>query len=158
MKTFIQWLGGTADAGGNTFLLCMPTQRIMFGVGEGAQRVCAEHSIKIAGNTSTIDQQRMEKEGESSQLTAKLSSIWLTNLDWKCMGGLPGLLCTVADAGSKGVKLFGPKGLKGAICAMRPFLIRPDFDLQINEIDHQEWIMDGDIKVKAILKERIQGE
>ena len=72
------------------------------------------------------------------------------------MGGLPGLICTVADAGSKGVKLFGPRGLKGAICAMRPFLIRPDFDLQINEIDHQEWIKDGDIKVKAILRKGVE--
>ena len=138
MHSFVQWLGGTKDAGSNGFLFCLPTQRILFKASEGTQRVCAEHGIRIAGN--------------STETSARLTSIWIDSLRWDCIGGLAGFLATVADVGTLGVKLFGPPGLHSVVCGMRPFLQRDNFDLQIHEIDSEEWITDGEIRVKPIIR------
>lgn len=165
MHTFVQWLGGAPDSGGkSSFLFCLPTQRALFGVGEGTQRVCLEHNIRLAGNSAVkkdlkgkvLSAMIPDCKGKlGGAVHAVLSSVWLKNLEWSEVGGLGGLLCTVADAGSVGVRLIGPPGLKALIVAMRPFMAREGFALQVQELlpDHAEageWIQDGDIRVLPI--------
>ena len=139
MQTQIQWLGaGALDAASHTIVYSMPTQKILFGCAEGTQRTCTEHGIRIFGTTD--------------EHHSRLSSIWLHSLRWSVLGGLAGLLSTLADAGSVGVKLFGPVGLKAVLASMRPFLVRPGFRVTVHELVTQEAIQDGNVIVRPVLR------
>ena len=58
-----------------TLVLSTDTSKYFFNVGEGSQRLCAEHRIKLM----------------------KLDTIFITECTVECMGGLPGMLLTLAD-------------------------------------------------------------
>lgn len=60
--------------------------RYLFNCGEGTQRLANEHKTKLT----------------------RLQHIFVTQNDWKCTGGLPGLSLTVQDAGVPNITLHGP--------------------------------------------------
>jgi len=69
MKSYVQVLGaGTLDGGGPAILIFFDDERYLINCGEGLQRFCGEHRIKLG----------------------KLSHIFLTGLSWDCVGGIPG--------------------------------------------------------------------
>ncbi|KAJ3215714.1 Zinc phosphodiesterase ELAC protein 2 [Dinochytrium kinnereticum] len=105
MKWFIQILGAATHDSRPSVIVHFDSQRYLFNCGEGSQRLCNDQKVRLA----------------------KLRSIFLTRLSWDCLGGLPGMMLTVADAGSKQLRILGPAGLAHAMAGMRQFLFRPSF-------------------------------
>ncbi|XP_052183390.1 tRNase Z TRZ3, mitochondrial [Diospyros lotus] len=83
-------------------LLFFDRQRFIFNAGEGLQRFCTEHKIKLS----------------------KIDHIFLSRVCSETAGGLPGLLLTLAGMGDDGmsVNVWGPSDLKYLIDAMRSFI------------------------------------
>ncbi|XP_023642790.1 tRNAse Z TRZ4, mitochondrial isoform X2 [Capsella rubella] len=85
-------------------LLFFDKQRFIFNAGEGLQRFCTEHKIKLS----------------------KVDHIFLSRVCSETAGGLPGLLLTLAGIGEEGlsVNVWGPSDLKYLVDAMRSFIPR----------------------------------
>ncbi|KAL7162496.1 hypothetical protein ACSBR2_042899 [Camellia fascicularis] len=83
-------------------LLFFDKQRFIFNAGEGLQRFCTEHKIKLS----------------------KIDYIFLSRVCSETAGGLPGLLLTLAGMGEEGmsVNVWGPSDLKYLVDAMRLFI------------------------------------
>lgn len=129
----MQVLGaGSRECASHSLYYFLEQHRILFNVSEGLQRLATQHRLKIAPN--------------------KMSAVFLTRLDWECFGGLPGLILTMGDTaklfnseeGSTGgasiLRIIGPRHLKHAVAAMRPFLHRRDFAVEVEEL-----CVDGEI-------------
>uniref|UniRef100_K3WT74 ribonuclease Z n=1 Tax=Globisporangium ultimum (strain ATCC 200006 / CBS 805.95 / DAOM BR144) TaxID=431595 RepID=K3WT74_GLOUD len=95
-----------------SLLLSTETQRFLFNVGDGTQRMCMEHHVRLA----------------------KLKHVFLTELRTHCVGGLPGMILTVSDTGKDALQIYGPPGTQRYIHATRHFLFRPNFGLQANDL------------------------
>lgn len=82
-------------------LLFFDNFRVIFNAGEGLQRFCAEHKIKLS----------------------KIDYICLSRVCSETIGGLPGLLLTLAGIGEGlSVNLRGPSDLKLLVAAMKSFV------------------------------------
>ncbi|KAL3664635.1 hypothetical protein V7S43_010384 [Phytophthora oleae] len=95
-----------------SLLLSTETKRFLFNVGDGTQRLCMEHHVRLA----------------------KLQQVFLTELRSHTVGGLPGMVLTVSDTGKPGINVNGPPGTKKYLKATRHFLYRPDFKLEATEV------------------------
>lgn len=98
-----------------SILLHFDQKSYLFNCGEGTQRFCIQHKIKLG----------------------KISNVFFTRLSYNAMGGLPGLMLTLESVNSlqsesKTVSLFGPKGIKGFLSAIRPFTHRSYNSLELN--------------------------
>ncbi|KAL4146207.1 hypothetical protein PRNP1_012077 [Phytophthora ramorum] len=93
-------------------LLSTETRRFLFNVGDGTQRLCMEHHVRLA----------------------KLEQVFLTELRSHAVGGLPGMVLTVSDTGKPGLHVHGPPGTKKYLKATRHFLYRPEFKLEASEV------------------------
>ena len=84
--------GGTWDLGAPGLLLTCERNQVcsyLINCSEGTQRFCFEHKLRVAG---------------------KLRRVLLTRLTWDAVGGLPGLLLTMSDAGHAGsLHVHGPR-------------------------------------------------
>lgn len=89
------------------------TQRFLFESGEGTQRLCLEHKVKLA----------------------RLNTIFITQLCPSRITGLPGLMLTTADIGKASLNIVGPIGIKKVWDTTRYFYYRPNFLLNIIESD-----------------------
>ncbi|XP_058180821.1 tRNase Z TRZ3, mitochondrial [Rhododendron vialii] len=83
-------------------LLFFDKQRFIFNAGEGLQRFCIEHKIKLS----------------------KIDHIFLSRVCSETAGGLPGLFLTLAAIGDEGmaVNVWGPSDLKYFVDAMGSFI------------------------------------
>jgi ribonuclease Z len=132
MKTIIQFFGaGSREIGSHSLYMFLDQHRMLVNASEGTQRISTQHRLKLAPN--------------------RLSTILLTRLDWECIGGLPGLILTMADssealknhpdasrlrtAKAPVLRIVGPRHLKHAIAAMRPFLHRHNFVVEVEEVE-----------------------
>ncbi|RQM16791.1 hypothetical protein DD237_000536 [Peronospora effusa] len=95
-----------------SLLLSTETCRFLFNVGDGIQRLCMEHHVRLA----------------------KLQHVFLTELRSHTLGGLPGMVLTVSDTGKVGLHVHGPVGTKKYLQATRHFLYRPKFQLEASEV------------------------
>uniref|UniRef100_M4B7Q7 ribonuclease Z n=1 Tax=Hyaloperonospora arabidopsidis (strain Emoy2) TaxID=559515 RepID=M4B7Q7_HYAAE len=95
-----------------SLLLATESRRFLFNVGEGTQRLCMEHHIRLA----------------------KLQNVFLTELRCPTIGGLPGMVLTVSDTGKTGIRVHGPPDLQKYLKATRHFLYRPYFKLEAAEV------------------------
>ncbi|TYZ68173.1 hypothetical protein PybrP1_000976 [[Pythium] brassicae (nom. inval.)] len=91
-----------------SLLLSTESQRFLIDVGDGTQRMCMEHHVRLA----------------------KLRHVFLTQLRAHTLGGLPGMVLTVSDTGKDALRVFGPRGTQRFLTATRHFLVRPDFELE----------------------------
>ncbi|BBG98957.1 tRNAse Z4 [Prunus dulcis] len=102
--SYVQVLGTGMDTQDTSpsVLLFFDKQRFIFNAGEGLQRFCTEHKIKLS----------------------KIDHIFLSRVCSETAGGLPGLLLTLAGMGEEGmsVNIWGPSDLKYLIDAMRCFI------------------------------------
>lgn len=121
MKSNLQILGaGSRECASHSLYYFLEQNRILFNVSEGLQRLATQFRLKIS--------------------PSKLNAVFLTRLDWECFGGLPGLILTMGDTArldsekSSRVRIVGPRHLKHAIAAMRPFLHRRDFAVEVEEL------------------------
>ncbi|KAJ2059547.1 hypothetical protein GGI17_004315 [Coemansia sp. S146] len=97
-------------------LVQIDSQRYLFNCGEGTQRLGFENKIRMS----------------------KISAIFLTRIDWETMGGLPGMLLTLADSGMGDLTVCGGYNLTHALAATRHFILRNKMGLRVNEM------LDGD--------------
>ncbi|CDO56641.1 hypothetical protein DV113_004460 [Geotrichum candidum] len=116
-KTVIQVMShGTTDCPSPALLLqTVDGRRHVFGgIGEGFQRLMTQSKIKMG----------------------KFTNIFLTgNLNWERMGGLPGLLLTIADQGVKSINVHSSNEHIGWACAAwRHFIFRQNIDLNPNSL------------------------
>ncbi|OIW09107.1 hypothetical protein TanjilG_16334 [Lupinus angustifolius] len=102
--SYVQILGTGMDTQDTSpsVLLFFDKQRFIFNAGEGLQRFCTEHKIKLS----------------------KIDHIFLSRVCSETAGGLPGLLLTLAGMGDEGmsVNVWGPSDLKYLVDAMRSFI------------------------------------
>ncbi|XP_043704195.1 tRNase Z TRZ3, mitochondrial isoform X2 [Telopea speciosissima] len=102
--SYIQILGTGMDTQdtSSSVLLFFDKQRFIFNAGEGLQRFCTEHKIKLS----------------------KVDHIFLSRVCSETAGGLPGLLLTLAGMGEEGmsVNVWGPSDFKYLVDAMRSFI------------------------------------
>ncbi|KAH9612129.1 hypothetical protein KSS87_002609 [Heliosperma pusillum] len=102
--SYVQILGTGMDTQDTcpSVLLFFDKQRFIFNAGEGLQRYCTEHKIKLS----------------------KIDHIFLSRVCSETAGGLPGLLLTMSGIGDKGmcVKMWGPPGLDDLVNAMNTFV------------------------------------
>ncbi|TMW55303.1 hypothetical protein Poli38472_013194 [Pythium oligandrum] len=118
-----------------SLMLATETQRFLFNVGDGTQRMCMEHHVRLA----------------------KLRNVFLTELRTHTLGGLPGMILTVSDTGKDAMYIHGPEGTSQYMHATRHFLFRPNFKLEAKDvptklgvIDHKPAYEDEEVKVYAI--------
>ncbi|XP_027125007.2 tRNase Z TRZ3, mitochondrial [Coffea arabica] len=101
---YVQILGTGMDTHDTSpsVLLFFDKQRFIFNAGEGLQRFCTEHKIKLS----------------------KIDHIFLSRVCSETAGGLPGLLLTLAGISEEGmsVNVWGPSDLKLLVDAMRAFI------------------------------------
>ncbi|CAM6105646.1 unnamed protein product [Calypogeia fissa] len=102
--SYVQILGTGMDTGDTSpsVLLFFDKRRIIFNAGEGLQRFCIEHKIKLS----------------------KLDHVFLTRVCSETASGLPGLLLTLSNTGETGmtVNLWGSSDLNFLVDAMRTFI------------------------------------
>ncbi|GAU10965.1 hypothetical protein TSUD_112590 [Trifolium subterraneum] len=102
--SYVQILGTGMDTQDTSpaVMLFFDKQRFIFNAGEGLQRFCTEHRIKLS----------------------KIDHIFLSRVCSETAGGLPGLLLTLAGMGDEGmsVNMWGPSDLKYLVDAMRSFI------------------------------------
>ncbi|CAI9114176.1 OLC1v1014835C1 [Oldenlandia corymbosa var. corymbosa] len=102
--SYVQILGTGMDTQDTSpsVLLFFDKQRFIFNAGEGLQRYCTEHKIKLS----------------------KIDHIFLSRVCSETAGGLPGLLLTLAGMGDEGmsVNVWGPSDLKYLVDAMKSFI------------------------------------
>ncbi|KAJ6700796.1 TRNASE Z TRZ4 MITOCHONDRIAL [Salix koriyanagi] len=102
--SYVQILGTGMDTQDTSpsVLLFFDKQRFIFNAGEGLQRFCTEHKIKLS----------------------KIDHIFLSRVCSETAGGIPGLLLTLAGIGEEGmsVNIWGPSDLKYLVDAMKSFI------------------------------------
>ncbi|KAI8920004.1 beta-lactamase-like protein [Powellomyces hirtus] len=137
MRYSVKVLGTDTVDASPTVMLDFESGRYLFNCGEGTQRFCHEHKVGIR----------------------KVDQIFLTRVAWETVGGLPGMLLTLADAGASSLTLHGPNNLTHFMAANRHFVYREALDLMINERAPSDApYTDKNLTITAVhlLPERIQ--
>ena len=99
MKSHIEILGTFTVDSQASILVFFESYRYLFNVGECLQRYSVEHKVKLT----------------------KINHIFVTGNQWPNMGGLPGMLLTIADAGATEIKVSGPKSINSLLAGTRYF-------------------------------------
>ena len=94
-----------------SFLLELGLRRYLFNAGDGVQRFCLEHGVRLA----------------------RCDHVFITRLDPTTLGGLAGLLLTLDDNGTHSVTLIGPVGLGAWAKALRHVVARPNLRVTVLE-------------------------
>ncbi|KAF8388935.1 hypothetical protein HHK36_025618 [Tetracentron sinense] len=119
---YVQILGTGMDTQdtSSSVLLFFDKQRFIFNAGEGLQRFCTEHKIKLSKIVPFIE----ETHPDSVYFFLQIDHMFLSRVCSETAGGLPGLLLTLAGMGEEGmtVNVWGPSDLKYLIDAMRSFI------------------------------------
>ncbi|KAI8926584.1 beta-lactamase-like protein [Entophlyctis helioformis] len=130
MRFHLQILGTHSGDTTPSIMLHFDTARYMFNCGEGTQRLCVETRRRLA----------------------KLRALFFTRTKWDTLGGVPGMILTVADAGITTFQLYGPQNLAHAIAGTRGFVHRPGINMQIQDIvnDADFAYKDENLHVRAV--------
>ncbi|KAL0084877.1 beta-lactamase-like protein [Phycomyces blakesleeanus] len=129
MKAYIQVVGQSSPEGPPTIIVHYDQQRYMFNCREGTQRLCVEEKVRMT----------------------KLRNIFLTRINWETMGGMPGMLLTLTDVGTKRLDLHGGKNLTHLMAAMRQFIYRTSNQVETHEIKSSlDTFDDGNLSVKPV--------
>ena len=122
---FVQVLGVGTDTGCTvpSVLLFFDRHRYLFNAGEGFQRFCVEHKVRLT----------------------KVTSVLATRVTTEATGGLPGMLLTMADTTAGGLltahggmTVHGPPGLHTLVNAFRTFVNVKDLGLKVMEFSGGE--------------------
>lgn len=89
MNLHLQILGSGAFGTSRCVYLTAGHTRYIFNCGEGTQRLAYEHKYKLI----------------------KLEHLFITSATWNNLGGMPGMLLTIQDAGVPKINVHGPKGM-----------------------------------------------
>ncbi|KAK6099742.1 hypothetical protein MT418_001130 [Batrachochytrium dendrobatidis] len=129
MKYSLQISGTHSGDCSPSVIVRFDSGRYLFNCGEGTQRLCNEHKIRLS----------------------KLRGIFMTRTKWDCIGGLPGMILTVADAGLDSFRLYGPRNLSYFLAGTRKFMFRPNINISVVDIESSKFdYSDENIHIKAI--------
>ncbi|KAJ2630588.1 hypothetical protein H4R22_002565 [Coemansia sp. RSA 1290] len=121
----------TYNTESTSIMLQFPNGRYLFNCGEGTQRLSFENKTRIS----------------------KLTAVFLTRVDWENMGGLPGMLLTLADTGARNMTVCGGPNLTHAMAATRHFILRNDMGVGVKELrdgDATAAFTDENVKVTPV--------
>ncbi|KAI9354547.1 beta-lactamase-like protein [Zopfochytrium polystomum] len=136
MRYFLQILGSATVDSRPSVVVHFDSQRYLFNCFEGTQRFCNDRKIRLAGG--------------------KKSMFFFTRVSWDCIGGLPGMLLTLADAGTKLFKIHGPANITRALAATRQFLFRSDITVDTHEFpENGEEVSDENLTIRPVLLRRL---
>ncbi|CAG8784301.1 35727_t:CDS:2, partial [Racocetra persica] len=143
------------------------SQRYLFNCGEGTQRFCLQNKLKVSklknvfltranwncfgglpaqydkkwfcDELNKIEIQRLDSNKFTEKITLLNSDYWiaisiLSSPKYLCM------LLTMADAGSKEIKLYGGPNLTHAITATRGFILRSTMSVETHEFQEDGMI------------------
>ncbi|KAI9337231.1 beta-lactamase-like protein [Obelidium mucronatum] len=139
MKYHLQVIGATSLDARVSVAVVFDSQRYLFNCGEGTQRFLHDRSKSCSAVSG-----------------AKTRQMFFTRTAWQCIGGLPGMVLTLSDAGAKGITMRGPPGFTHSLAAMRSFLFRPTLPIQVKEYSSEkesstaEDYKDENLTVKAV--------
>jgi ribonuclease Z len=105
MSSYLQIISCETADSSPSILVATENERFLFNSGDGSQRLCCEHRVRLA----------------------KMENVFLTHVGADATGGLPGMLLTIADIGRRALRLHGPPGIGRFMHATRHFMRRPDF-------------------------------
>eukprot|EP00842_Homolaphlyctis_polyrhiza_P002445 jgi/Hompol1/3200/HPOL_003161-RA len=112
MNVTLQIAGTHTIDGQPAIMLHCASARYLFGCGEGLQRVCNEHRLRLA----------------------KLRAIFIAQPKWRCVGGLPGMLLTLADTGISTFNIFGPEAITHMLASTRSFIGRKGIEVHVQNV------------------------
>lgn len=95
-----------------TVVLQCDSKKYMFNAGEGTTRLSAQHK-----STNT-----------------RVDHIFLSRVASEAIGGLPGLLMTLADGGKKSINLYGPINTRYAVACTRFYAKRDSMQVNVEDI------------------------
>ena len=93
-------------------ILQLGADRYLFNVGEGTSRSSTQRKANLS----------------------RVSNIFVSRVGWEAIGGLPGVLMSMADGQRSSESLHGPDGLRYALATMRTYAKRDIMKLNINEV------------------------
>lgn len=96
-------------------LLQLGPDRYLFNAGEGTSRSSTQRKANLS----------------------RVSNIFVSRVGWEAIGGLPGVLMSMADGQRASESLYGPDGLRYALATMRTYAKRDIMKLEVNEIPGQ---------------------
>eukprot|EP00833_Pecoramyces_ruminatium_P003271 jgi/Orpsp1_1/1177303/evm.model.c7180000060885.1 len=100
MKYYIQFLSTKTPDSSPAFIVHFDSQRYLFNCSEGTQRLINENKIHLG----------------------KIKNLFFTRSIWENIGGLPGMVLTLADSGTKEFGIHGPRNLLKCFVGTRNFL------------------------------------
>ena len=107
----VQVLAASSTEHTPSVMLFVDGNRYLFNVGEGLQRFCMEHHVKLS----------------------RVKCIFLSGLNSIYTGGLPGMLMTMSDAGTTNATICGPPGTGYFFVSTKYFFRRSNLDLNVFE-------------------------
>ena len=114
MRYYLQVLGLASGEISPSFMLFFDNQSYLFNVGEGIQRLCIEHKLRLT----------------------KVKDVFITGMNADSLAGLPGLMLTMMEtAGTEQRVIHGPPGIASFIQGACTFMWRSYFNV-IEYSDH----------------------
>ena len=112
-------------------MLIFENQRYIFNTGEGTQRFFHDRSIKMTN----------------------LHTVFLTRLHMDALGGLPGLIMTLADKSLDSLDIVGPVGVTHYLASAKAFLMRRQLKVSVAEARNDSAVVfhDSNILVKSCI-------
>ncbi|XP_014470269.1 PREDICTED: ribonuclease Z, mitochondrial [Dinoponera quadriceps] len=100
----------------------------LFNCGEGTQKLAHEHKYRLV----------------------KLEHVFITSANWENLGGMPGMLLTIQEAGVPEINIHGPKGTVEIFDAIKRFVYLHDLKVREATCDESQSYTDQVMSVSYI--------
>ncbi|XP_070517206.1 ribonuclease Z, mitochondrial isoform X2 [Cardiocondyla obscurior] len=127
-KVSLQILGSGAYGTPRCVYLTAGHTRYIFNCGEGTQRLAYEHKYKLI----------------------KLEHVFVTSATWNNLGGMPGMLLTIQDAGVPTINVHGPKGTMDIFSTIKKIILLQNLQIQEAKCNESESYMDAVMTVSYV--------
>ncbi|XP_070158623.1 ribonuclease Z, mitochondrial [Polyergus mexicanus] len=124
----LQILGSGAYGAPKCVYLTAGHTSYIFNCGEGTQRLAYEHKYRLT----------------------KLEHIFVTSTSWNNLGGMPGMLLTIQDAGVPKINVHAPKGTIEIFDAIKKFVMLHALKIHEAKCDESEPYTDSVISVSYV--------
>ncbi|XP_024892683.1 ribonuclease Z, mitochondrial [Temnothorax curvispinosus] len=127
-KVSLQILGSGAYGTSRCVYLTAGHTRYIFNCGEGTQRLAFEHKYKLI----------------------KLEHVFVTSATWNNLGGMPGMLLTIQDAGVPTINVHGPKGMVDVFNTIKKISLLQALKIHEAKCDESEPYVDPVMSVSYV--------
>ncbi|KAJ3410383.1 hypothetical protein HDV05_003837 [Chytridiales sp. JEL 0842] len=156
MKYYIQLLPHPTPHTPPPILIHFDSARYLINVPEGTQRGVTDGRGLRLGGSGKLQNVFLTRGGvgpsSASSTTTSLGNQMNPLNAWATVGGLPGMILTLADQGLKKMDVHGGVGTRHLLASMRGFLYRPGFHVGVREVESSESVWkDGNLEVRGVL-------